>query len=398
MWEVKGDPIDPSRFSHLKPDQILDEYDGPRIFTFTDDRQDSLLAFWCDGTGGSDRYLVVPFGTGLGENLTKGRISVREALDQPWLWIVDVDNSCRPVGAWRSSLGSVPEEVLPEPGTMLWPSLEPLLSVRAIGDRIKKGLTPASVIRDTIDSTEKALKILIEYILGQLQSAGRPARALRELYDLPGVGIGFASFEISFRPPSSDEQTSFNYLDESVQIDNAKIYVKVREMLERGLADLSKVTTTVTASDTDSDESRVILRAIEKLAPPSSGFVQSIELRGELVAGITKPHQPVKLRRGDRAIIKRRIRELSREAPEDCVLIGLIREFDKDASTFELREIENSGLTSQTFSYELEFEEEIFDACERNIRVRVIGVRETRDEKYAVVAISQLDDTQGQTN
>ena len=74
MWEVKGDPIDPNRFSPFKTgSNFLDEYDGPRIFTFRDDRQDSLLAFWCDGTGGSDRYLVVPFGTGLGDNLTKGQ-------------------------------------------------------------------------------------------------------------------------------------------------------------------------------------------------------------------------------------------------------------------------------------------------------------------------------------
>jgi hypothetical protein len=56
--------------------------------------------------------------------LTKGRISVREALDQPSLWIIDVDAFHKPIASWRSSLGLVPDDVLPEPGTMLWPSLE----------------------------------------------------------------------------------------------------------------------------------------------------------------------------------------------------------------------------------------------------------------------------------
>jgi hypothetical protein len=139
------------------------------------------------------------------------------------------------------------------------------------------------------------------------------------------------------------------------------------------------------------EERRVILRAIEKLAPPSSGYIQSIELRGGLVSSASRGQQPVRLERGLRPAIRTAIRVLSGETVEDRVLTGLIRKLDKDRSTFELREIEDPGFTTQEFSYELGFEEEIFDAFQGDKRVRVIGVKEPSEKQFSVIAISQLD-------
>ncbi len=85
------------------------------------------------------------------------------------------------------------------------------------------------------------------------------------------------------------------------------------------------------------------------------------------------------------------IRRLSGEAVEDRVLTGLIREFDKDRSTFELREIEEPGFSTHRFAYEPAFEEEILDACQNDQRVRVIAVKEPSEKQFSVVAIRQLD-------
>ena len=131
MWEVPGESIAPERFDPFHPSKVLDHYDGPRIFTLTDRQNEFCLAFWCDGDDESDRYLVVPFSPSLRQELTEGRISVAQALDQPRLWVVDIDKTGRPSRSWRSEFSRLPREILPEPGTMLWPSLEPLLSVRA---------------------------------------------------------------------------------------------------------------------------------------------------------------------------------------------------------------------------------------------------------------------------
>ncbi len=124
MWAVPGETVDVERFEPFQPTEILDHYDGPRIFTFTNRSQERHLAFWCDEDGALQRYLVVPCGDVVKDKLTSGRISMREALDQPWLWVVDVEHTGRLSGAWRSTLKRLPQDVLPEPGTMLWPTLE----------------------------------------------------------------------------------------------------------------------------------------------------------------------------------------------------------------------------------------------------------------------------------
>jgi hypothetical protein len=109
------------------------------------------------------------------------------------------------------------------------------------------------------------------------------------------------------------------------------------------------------------------------------------------VSGFGRGQEPVRLERGLRPAIRRAIRVLSGEAVEDRVLTGLIRKLDKDRSTFELRDIEDPGFTTQEFSYELGFEEEIFDACQGDKRVRIIGVKEPSEKHFSVIAIRQLD-------
>ena len=391
MWEVLGESIAPERFEPFQPSEVLDQYDGPRVFTFTSRQEEFYLAFWCDNDDQCERYLVVPCDASLRVKLTAGHISVLEALDQPWLWVVDTDRTGRPSRSWRSALQQLPREILPKRGTMLCPSLEPLLSVRALGVQIGEGITPASVIRDTIDAAEKALKILIEYVLEQVQGFGRPLRALRELYDLPAIGFGFRGFEISFGSPSRKDQPSLEEVEGAEKDEIDRIYSRVKALLAKGLKlPLQGMLAPEHIGD-NPEESRVILRAIERLAPPSSGCVQSIELRGQLVGDPGVGQQPVRLERGLRPSIRRAIRVLSGESTEDRVLTGLIRELDKDRSTFELREIEDPGFTTQKFAYEPAFEEEIFDACQGDKRVRVIGVKDPSEEQFSVIAIRQLE-------
>jgi hypothetical protein len=125
MWDVQGESIAPENFDPFQPFEVLDQYDGPRIFTLADRQKEFCLAFWCDSDDQYERYLVVPFSPLLRDKLIGGQMSVVQAIDQPWLWVVDVDKTGRPSRSWRSEFSHLPREVLPEPGTMLWPSLEP---------------------------------------------------------------------------------------------------------------------------------------------------------------------------------------------------------------------------------------------------------------------------------
>jgi hypothetical protein len=125
MGPVKGIAVDPARFAPFRPSKVLNDLDGPRTFTFLDGDGELYLAVWFDENAETVRYLVVPFAQALLHRLETGQISVREALEQPCLWVVDRDNNGKLVTPARTTLADLPQEELPVPGKMLWPSLEP---------------------------------------------------------------------------------------------------------------------------------------------------------------------------------------------------------------------------------------------------------------------------------
>lgn len=126
MGPVPGMAVDPARFAPFRPSKLLYDFDGPRTFTFLDRDGELHLALWFDENAEAVRYLVVQFSESLVELLETGQISIREALEQPRLWVVDVNNGGIPSAATRTTLADLPQDELPVPGTMLLPSLEPL--------------------------------------------------------------------------------------------------------------------------------------------------------------------------------------------------------------------------------------------------------------------------------
>lgn len=109
---------------------MLYELDSPRTFTFIPADGELYLAHWFDESADVVRYLVVPFSPGLVAGLEAGHFSLREALDQPRLWMVDVDDWGVPAATTRTSLEDLPAEELPAVGTLLSPALEAVAPVR----------------------------------------------------------------------------------------------------------------------------------------------------------------------------------------------------------------------------------------------------------------------------
>src|SRR5260370_20759082 len=97
MGPVQGVAVDPARFTPFQPSKVLYDFDGPRTFTFLDTDGELCLALWFDENSEAVRYLVVPFSELLVDRLEQGQISIREALEQPRLRVVDVDDHPRPL-------------------------------------------------------------------------------------------------------------------------------------------------------------------------------------------------------------------------------------------------------------------------------------------------------------
>lgn len=119
MWQPQGVLISSDRFGEIEPLSILYEFDGPRIFTFRDSLGELLLAYLCAEDDSASRYVVVPIDDFRVDELVQGRKSMREALDQPWTWLVDVPFGQLPHLAWRMNTADLPSWVLPKQGLII---------------------------------------------------------------------------------------------------------------------------------------------------------------------------------------------------------------------------------------------------------------------------------------
>jgi len=120
MVEIVG-PIIPGLFAELKPETILNYYDGPRIFTCRSVEGELCLACWSDENEEASRFVVVAITARTLRELQEGRISVRSAIDQPLCWAVDCLPATSSTLVRRISLEEYPNDALPQPGVMLQP-------------------------------------------------------------------------------------------------------------------------------------------------------------------------------------------------------------------------------------------------------------------------------------
>ena len=119
MWPVDGLPVSVDFLAGLKPANVLYEYEGPRIFSCPDQEGKLLLVYECDHDEETTRYLVVPTCRSTLDELIAGRCAVRQALQQPRSWIVDVRAGAISE-AWSVEMEKLPAGVLPKAGTRLW--------------------------------------------------------------------------------------------------------------------------------------------------------------------------------------------------------------------------------------------------------------------------------------
>lgn len=324
MWDVKGTPLS-VKFENWAPDRVLYDFDGPRIFTVRHELGD-FLAYACDEDDQITRYLLAPTHDDTVAALEKGTCTLREALAQPWLWVVDVGFDDVPRQVWRSTLEAIPETRLPRPWAMLWSHLEPLLAVRMVGPNLAKGRIPASVIKRAVEGATYALKKLAELMLSSRpQRPEQRSLTVRHLYDLPTQHLAFNSFEIAFRAPDT-AQLRLGKQDDVLEPEYDEMGRRLAEALEWA---------TPFASDPDSRAIDLdLLDALKKLVPPQTGLVEQVEVRGRLLR-----HQPRPTYTLTREATRRVGRARTQREPQATPLMatGLIEEFDKGRLTFILR-------------------------------------------------------------
>lgn len=114
--------VDVAALGALTPAEILYDFDGPCIFTAQTPLGVEVLAYLAEDLEdeGLLRFIVATTSEVTVNELKSGTLSVREALDRGSLWMVDVNHEYCPVRAFSVRSEQLPEDAMPERGTMLW--------------------------------------------------------------------------------------------------------------------------------------------------------------------------------------------------------------------------------------------------------------------------------------
>jgi hypothetical protein len=125
LWTIKSTPWPGDNFRVLKPIEVLLEHDVPLTFTFRDEMGRLMLAHFCDSEGDRWRYIAAASNDGIVQRLKSGRESIRDAIDQREMWVVDVGRNERVLNAWAITISRLPDDALPASDVMLYPDLDP---------------------------------------------------------------------------------------------------------------------------------------------------------------------------------------------------------------------------------------------------------------------------------
>jgi hypothetical protein len=355
--------------SSFTPEKVLYEFDGPLIFTVRDADGSLLLAYQCGEDEDRNHYFVVPFDDERLADLTEGRMPVLEALSQPWAW-----HAMGQIGELAEcnecSLRSLPEGTsLPHHSVMLWPSLEPLLSFRMVGENIRKGNIPGAVVKQGIAAPTNAISGIAEYLIERMPEA---EKALQCMMDVRVQRITYASFDVGFKAE----------LPQPIS-DKADPAAEMKRLLTSALdaASQADYRKDLTAYFHTEEEGAIILDAVRDLTPPTYGIVSATQVGGRLVSG----GRIRSLTREARRYVNERTGS-PKERPETIQqFVGLMREMDLDKSSFILREIQ--GVEGERkFKFADDWEDEVNRLWNERAEVSVVA-RVRKHRSMALVAI-----------
>jgi hypothetical protein len=354
-WEIDARFACPNAFGDLRPETVLNEFDGPKLFTTRHTLGHLFLGYWCDedDEDSTERYILAPTTESLVASIDSGELAVRDGLDQPLVWVVDRAYDSQVKGCWNLPFASIPQEFLPKPDTYLHLEHQPYLSVCMAGTDLHRDNVPASVIKRVVDSVTTAMKSLVEAASSRAITLGRPDDAFRMLYDLRAQSMAFGSFQISFRPPQTSDAD-----EESCG--------HVSQLLTQSLDWLVGPEDTLPA-DGDQELMALALASIVSLTPPKHGLIEEVHIGGVVVEG-----RDFVLRREHTVKAKN---ELKRIATEDPVIEikGQVRQLDKDRCILTVRD-QQAGV-DQRCRYEDQYADDAIEALANDDIVRVVGRR-----------------------
>jgi len=120
MWQVKLNEWTGGTIKQAKPLEVLVEFNQPLTFTFKDESGALLLAHIISQDDQFSRYVVVPTTDQVVSQLKSRVLSIIAALDQPFIWLIDLAADFKVAKVWAGTLKEMPHVVLPASDVMLY--------------------------------------------------------------------------------------------------------------------------------------------------------------------------------------------------------------------------------------------------------------------------------------
>lgn len=372
LWNVNMNRWSGDNFGPIVPESVLVEHDGLLTFTFKDKSGSLMLAHLSDEDETTARYIVAPTTEMTIEWLKRGTVSMRGALNQAIVWIIDVRDGGI-VSSWVGTLGDIPAGCLPLDDAMLHPSLKPILTLKVPGPDYRFGAVVTDAIRELIDRAEAAISGLVKHV----------APNQKDEYGVEARNFVFNSIAISFQPKLLGDQTSF-LPDDTVP--------RVEEMIIKGLKWVDDEKYPLPETD------RVaILSAMRELSPKQGGPISSIEVTGRAVDSKSRQTSLT-------SDTRRRINTITRTPKINSVkLLGQVRELDAgqsdiDTPSFRLRNIRGGDIGKQEVVFNFardEFWEDVYRHLNKPTWVRVSGELEPGTVRYNLDGLDEVDPSNG---
>lgn len=127
MWKINGTDIDLFTSKKLIVEEVLFEFDGPKIFTHNEhNRLHLIYESDLDEDNQKVRFIASPTDSKTIEKLKEGNISVHDALAQPWVFALETDFDWNIDAQFliADGIDGIPEDARPEKGILLWSNLE----------------------------------------------------------------------------------------------------------------------------------------------------------------------------------------------------------------------------------------------------------------------------------
>ena len=291
LWQPEG-AEEVGRFRDLTPIEVLDWFDGPRLFTFVEEKILYLAYAWGEGER-TVRYLITPTEQERVRALERGHISLLDAIKAPIVWALDVLEG-NPVSIKRLAWAAVPDTVVPRPHVLLNPALAPIFQLYAQGNTLFYDLTAGQLSKYV-----EASYALLRRFFQSVDWVGG--------FDPPIHQLSISSLRLSFGTPGHGR------FDQKAREFAANVREQIGENGDPTMVD-----------------------AIVKICPfLNTGPADSVILSGQLVFGT-----PITLTRGDRVIWRERLKLIQQQRVAlRLEMEGRVEEIDWGRWTFTLRDI-----------------------------------------------------------